>query len=169
MWGRKDDPKEGPQPVRPRAAEPAGVSEYHIGKSIQIKGDVSSKEDLQVDGVVEGKIELKGADLRVGQTGTVRADVSARSIVIEGALQGNVKASKKIEIRKTGSLEGDIVTVDISIQEGATFRGSVDIVKRSQVSPEASPAKKKVSSETAARPESEVERQEAKAASAKPR
>ena len=183
MWGRKDDPKEGPQPefsrlpdtkpiptavprapephpARPRTAEPARVSGSHIGKSIQLKGDVSSKEDLNIDGVVEGRIELEGVDLRVGQTGTVRADVSARTILIEGALQGNLKASEKVEIRKTGSLVGDIVTVGISIQEGAMFRGSVNIVKRSQVTPEVSPAKKNVSSETAARPESKAERPE---------
>ena len=70
-------------------------------------------------------------------------------IVIEGAVQGNMKASQKIEIRKTGSLDGDIVTESISIEEGATFRGSVEIVKPSQASPEGSPAKKNVSSETA--------------------
>ena len=81
----------------------------------------------------------------------------ARTILIEGALQGNLKASEKIEIRKTGSLVGDIVTGGISIQEGAMFRGSVNIVKRSQVTPEVSPAKKNVSSETATRPESKAE------------
>ena len=101
MWGRKDDPEEGPQPdssqfpeTRPhptaasRDAEPAVVSGCHISKSIQIKGDISSKQAIQVDGVVEGKIELEGADLRVGQSGTVRADVSARSDRNRGCCPG---------------------------------------------------------------------------------
>lgn len=189
MWGRKDDPKETPpaepsrtpegqppittaqrapesRPTRPPSAEPARLSGSHIGKSIQFKGEISGKEDLLVDGVVEGKVELDGADLQVGQTGTIRADATARTVLIEGALHGNLKASDKIEIRKTGSLEGDIVTVGISIQEGAVFRGSVDIVKRGQISAEGSPARKNVSSETAARPESKGERPGPKAAGA---
>ena len=71
------------------------------------------------------------------------ANVQARSILIEGRIHGNLEASEKIDIRKTGTLEGDIVTVGISIEEGAMFRGSVDIVKRDQVSAKPNPATKK--------------------------
>ena len=100
-----------------------------IGKSLKLKGEITGNEDLYIDGEVEGRIELKEHSLTVGPNGNVHADVSARSITILGRLQGNVKAGERTEIRKTGSFEGELLTAQIVIKDGAVFRGSVDVVK----------------------------------------
>jgi cytoskeletal protein CcmA (bactofilin family) len=105
-----------------------------IGKSLQLKGEITGSEDLLIDGEIEGTIELKENNLTVGPNGNVKADVSARSITVQGHLRGNVRAGEKIEICKTGSLEGDLSTARIVIEDGAVFRGSIDIVKPGQVS-----------------------------------
>ena len=103
-----------------------------IGKSLKLKGEITGNEDLYIDGEVEGKVELKANSLTVGPNGNVHAAVSARSITILGRLQGNVKASERTEIRKTGSFGGELVTAQIVIEDGAVFRGSIDIVKPEQ-------------------------------------
>ncbi len=105
-----------------------------IGKSLRLKGEITGSEDLLIDGEVEGAIELKENSLTVGPNGNVKADVSARAITVQGHLCGNVRAGEKIEISKTGSLEGDLSTARIVIEDGAVFRGSIDIVKPGQVS-----------------------------------
>ena len=97
-----------------------------------MKGEITGSEDLYIDGEVEGSVALKDNSLTVGPNGKVHADVSARSITILGRLRGNVKAGERIEIRKTGSLEGDLSTARIVIEDGAVFRGSIDIVKPGQ-------------------------------------
>ncbi|MEZ5364659.1 MAG: polymer-forming cytoskeletal protein [Bryobacterales bacterium] len=100
-----------------------------IGKSLKVKGAISGHEDLYVDGEIEGTIELEENSLTVGPNGNVNADVKAREITVLGRLNGTVRAGERIEIRKTGSLEGDIATTRIVIEDGAIFRGSIDIVK----------------------------------------
>ena len=144
MWGRKEDPApplastpETPSALPAGAASAAGAPERgrnlaQIGKSLKLKGEITGSEDLYIDGEVEGMVELKENSLTVGPNGKVHADVSARSITILGRLQGNVKAGERIEIRKTGSLEGDLSTARIVIEDGAVFRGSIDIVKPGQ-------------------------------------
>ena len=103
-----------------------------IGKSLKIKGTVTGHEDLYVDGDIEGTVELVENSLTVGPNGKVNADVTARDITVLGKLTGNVHAGERIEIRKTGSLEGDLTTSRIVIEDGAVFRGSIDIVKPEQ-------------------------------------
>ena len=90
---------------------------------------MTGSEDVYVDGEVEGTVELRDNTLVVGPSGKVRAQVKARSISVSGHLEGKVQASERIEIRKTGSLEGDLVTPRILIEDGAVFRGSIDILK----------------------------------------
>jgi cytoskeletal protein CcmA (bactofilin family) len=108
-----------------------------IGKSLRLKGEITGSEDLLIDGEVEGTIELKENSLTVGPNGSVKADVSARSITVMGHLCGNVRAGEKIEICKTGSIEGDLSTARIVIEDGAMFRGSIDIVKPGQAGADA--------------------------------
>lgn len=86
-------------------------------------------EDLYIDGQIEGTIRLEQNSLTIGPNGDVDADVFAKNIVIEGKVKGNVSAGDLISIRKAGSLRGDLSATRISIEEGAVFRGSVDIVK----------------------------------------
>ena len=100
-----------------------------IGKAVKINGQIYSREDLYVDGDVEGTIELQEHRLTIGPNGKVHSSVKAREVVILGNVQGNVDASDKLEIRKDARLVGDIKTARIIIEDGAYFKGSIDIVK----------------------------------------
>jgi cytoskeletal protein CcmA (bactofilin family) len=108
-----------------------------IGKSVTIKGQIFSREDLIVDGEIEGAIELNEHRLTVGPNGRVRAGVKAREIVVLGTIDGNVEALDKIDIRKDAKLVGDIKTARIIIEDGAYFNGSIDIVKNETPKPTA--------------------------------
>ena len=99
----------------------------HIGKSVVIKGELSGSEDLFFDGEVEGTVELSGNSLTVGPNGRIRANINAREVVIMGKVDGNVNASDRLELRQTGLLTGDVITARIMIQDGAFFKGSVEI------------------------------------------
>lgn len=106
------------------------TGEYaHIGKSVVIKGELSGSEDLYVDGNVDGKIELRNHSLTVGPNGNVKADVSAKSVVIQGKLEGTVVASDRVELKKSAVVHGDVTTQRIAIEEGAFLKGKVDIQK----------------------------------------
>ena len=100
-----------------------------IGKAVKIVGQIYSKEELYVDGDLEGTLEALEHKLTIGPNGTVHATVKAREVVVLGAIQGNVEAAEKIEIRKDAKLVGDIRTARIIIEDGAYFKGSIDIVK----------------------------------------
>lgn len=110
-----------------------------IGKAVKINGQIHSKEDLFVDGDVEGVLEAPEHKLTIGQHGIVHATIKAREVVALGTIQGNVEATDKIEIRKEAKLVGDIRTARIIIEDGAYFKGSIDIVKVDQ--PKAAAAK----------------------------
>ncbi|MFB3915750.1 MAG: polymer-forming cytoskeletal protein [Terriglobales bacterium] len=99
----------------------------HIGKSVLIKGELSGSEDLYLDGEVEGTIELRGHSLTVGPNGRVRASIHARDIVVHGKVDGSVHAGERVELKKTAILVGDIFTQRIAIEEGAYFKGGIDI------------------------------------------
>src|ERR1700716_566435 len=90
-----------------------------LGKSVVIKGELSGSEDLYVDGQVEGSIALKNNSLTVGPNGQVKASVEAKTVVVQGKLEGNVTASDRVELRKAAVVTGDISTQRISIEEGA--------------------------------------------------
>src|SRR4029077_13102127 len=100
-----------------------------IGKAVKINGQIYSKEDLYVDGAVEGALDLQAHRLTIGPNGKVHSSVKAREVVVLGNIQGNVDASDKLEIRKDARLVGDIKTARIIIEDGAYFKGSIDIVK----------------------------------------
>jgi cytoskeletal protein CcmA (bactofilin family) len=99
----------------------------HIGKSVVIKGELSGSEDLYVDGQVEGSIELRNNSLTVGPNGDVKASVSAKGVVIQGKVEGKVNATERVELRKSAVVNGDVVTQRIAMEEGAFFKGKVDI------------------------------------------
>jgi cytoskeletal protein CcmA (bactofilin family) len=101
----------------------------HIGKSVVIKGELSGSEDLYVDGNVEGKIELPNHSLTIGPNGQVKASVTAKSVVIQGKLDGAVNASERAELRNSAVVNGDVTTQRISIEEGAFLKGKVDTQK----------------------------------------
>jgi cytoskeletal protein CcmA (bactofilin family) len=101
----------------------------NIGKSISIKGDLTGNEDLVIEGKVEGKVELPNNQLTVGANGIVKAEVSAKSVVVIGRVAGNVKGSERIEIQATGIVEGDVAAPRLVVAEGAVVNGSIQMTK----------------------------------------
>ena len=118
-----------------------------MGKAVKIVGQIYTKEDLYVDGEVEGTVESTEHKLTVGPNGMVKATVRAREVVVLGSITGNVEATDKLEIRKDAKLVGDIKTARIIIEDGAYFKGSIDIVKPE---PPRAPAKQPASQPAAA-------------------
>jgi cytoskeletal protein CcmA (bactofilin family) len=112
----------------------------HIGKSVIIKGELSGSEDLYVDGQVEGSIELAGNRLIIGPHGQVRARVNAKGVIVQGKLEGNIQASERVELAKSAILVGDIATQRVAIEEGAYFKGKVDIQREGGKTDAARPA-----------------------------
>ena len=103
-----------------------------IGKSIVINGELSGSEDLTIEGRVDGKIELKDHVLTVGPNGRIKAQVSAKAVVVLGQVTGNLNATEKVDIKENGSVEGDIVAPRVAIADGSHFRGSIDMQKKAE-------------------------------------
>jgi len=118
--------------ARPASAPLNTQEQATLGKSLVIKGEVTGSESLYIDGRVEGSINLPGNRVTVGRNGVVSANISAREIVVLGKVRGNMTASDRVDIRADGSLTGDIVAQRISIEDGAYFKGGIDIRKPGQ-------------------------------------
>ncbi|HEX3893808.1 MAG TPA: polymer-forming cytoskeletal protein [Terracidiphilus sp.] len=118
------------EPARPAAAATATAGEQAtIGKGLFIKGEITGSESLYIDGKIEGTINLPGNRLTIGRNGQVNAAVNAREIVVLGKVKGNVSATDRVDIRAEGSLTGDVSAARISIEDGAFFKGGIDIKK----------------------------------------
>ena len=126
-----------PQPEARRQNERDVVN---VGKSVVIKGELNGSEDLTIEGHVEGKIELKDYVLTIGPNGKIKAQVFAKAVIVLGEVHGNVTASEKVDIRDNGSVDGDIVSPRVAIAEGAHFRGSVDMQRKSGAATAQQPA-----------------------------
>src|SRR3954469_4601717 len=177
MWNRKREEENptrpatptpaatpvSPQPVRepqapvassmPMRSHDAPVATHSgapavIGKGVSIKGQIFSKEDLVIDGEIEGTVEAHDHRVTVGPNGRVQAGIKSREIVAQGTINGNVEATDKIDIKKDARLVGDIKTARIVIEDGAYFKGNIDIVKTER--PAATPAPKTQASAPAA-------------------
>jgi len=124
-----DEPHPAPRPNTPA---PSAQDQATIGKSLVIKGEVAGSESLYIDGRIEGSINLPGNRVTVGRNGVVSANINAREIVVLGKVRGNMNASDRVDIRNEGSLTGDVVAQRISIEDGAFFKGGIDIRKPGQ-------------------------------------
>jgi len=121
MWGKKD--KEAMSSLD-------GTAEHEVallGSSLEIKGEITGTEDLLIDGLVEGRIHLDERKLTVGATAKVTADIEARDVVVYGYLKGNVRAQGRVEIKKDGAIIGNLTTAQIMIEDGAGFKGTIEI------------------------------------------
>jgi len=98
-----------------------------LGSSLCVKGDISGTQDLLIDGTIEGLIQLEERKLTVGTSARLTADINARDVVVYGYVKGSVHATGKIEIKKGGSVNGNLTTAQILIEDGADFRGSIEI------------------------------------------
>ena len=118
--------------TRPPITSTTTADQATIGKSLVIKGEVTGSESLYIDGRVEGSISLAGNRVTIGRNGVVAANINAREIVVLGKVRGNLTASDRVDIRSDGSLTGDVVAARISIEDGAYFKGGIDIRKGGQ-------------------------------------
>jgi cytoskeletal protein CcmA (bactofilin family) len=121
-----------PAEATPRPVATTTADQATIGKSLVIKGEVTGSESLYIDGRVEGSINLSGNRVTVGRNGVVAANINAREIVVLGKVRGNLTASDRVDIRSDGSLTGDVIAARISIEDGAFFKGGIDIRKGGQ-------------------------------------
>ncbi len=166
MWNKRDDdrtpqrpgatpasapePYRAPQPAAPAASTPSYTAQAGtpggtaiIGPSVVIRGDIIAQEDLYINGQVEGTLQLEKHRLAVGPRGKVKSQIVAREVLIQGAVQGDIQASEKIIIKNEGTLVGDIQVAGIVIEDGAYFKGSIDIIRpAAQPAPQQQPAQK---------------------------
>lgn len=112
----------------------------NIGKSVVIKGELSASEDLTIEGQVDGKIELKQNVLTIGTNGKITAQIFAKIVIVQGEVHGNITATEKVDIRESGSVDGDVVSPRVAISDGAHFRGSIDMQRAGVKSGETAPA-----------------------------
>ena len=107
---------------------PSSIS--HLGANLHFKGEISGDEDLRVDGSLEGSIRLEGRNLIIGASAKLTADIVAREVVVYGSIEGNLHVRDRIEIKKDGSVVGDITTARILIEDDAYFKGSIEIDRK---------------------------------------
>jgi cytoskeletal protein CcmA (bactofilin family) len=170
MWNRRKDEEFALKPASapptssalakegiPMSTLPGRTNEPHfdtrggsavLGKSVIVKGQIFSREDLTIDGEVEGTVELQEHRLTVGPNGKVIAGIKAREVVVLGTIHGNVETTDKIDIRKDAKLLGDIKTARVVIEDGAYFKGNIDIVRAEVPKPQPAPKPQAVASAT---------------------
>jgi cytoskeletal protein CcmA (bactofilin family) len=112
--------------ITPTAASP---SQTILGQVVIVKGDLSGKEDLLIEGQCEGTLNFQDHCLTVGPQGQVKSEIHARRVVIHGMVTGRITAKDRVEIRKTGTIVGDVVSAGVAIEDGAFFKGSIEIVR----------------------------------------
>ncbi len=114
-------------PPAARPSSPTARDSARLGSSLQIKGQITGTEDLQIDGIVEGSISLRGHELTVGSTAQLKSEINAREVVVYGKVIGNLHARDRVDVKKDGSVVGDISTARITIEDGAQFKGRIEI------------------------------------------
>jgi len=124
-------PDDQKKDAMPKLTESFATNSDHslVGASCVLKGDLTGDEDLLIDGQFEGSINLHERCLMIGGRGQVKAEVQAARVIISGTLNGNITARERIEIRKSGHVLGDMVAPSISIEDGAYFKGSIEILR----------------------------------------
>ena len=119
-----------PHKETPKASDPYRADVGHIGKSVQIRGELTGSEDLYLDGEIEGNIDLRDHSLIIGPNGRIKAGIAARDLVVHGKVEGNITATGRVELRKSCTLIGDVSTQRIVIEDGAFFKGAIDIKEK---------------------------------------
>jgi cytoskeletal protein CcmA (bactofilin family) len=117
--------------MRP-AGPTADLAPSRLGSSLHLKGEISGNEDLDIDGTVEGLVYIDERKLTVGATAKLTADIIAGEVIVDGSVKGNVRGKGKVEIKKNGSVNGDLTTVQIIIEDGAYFKGAIEIEKSAE-------------------------------------
>jgi cytoskeletal protein CcmA (bactofilin family) len=135
MWNQDDSRQDKLNPVQPVETSAASKPKFgdgnepktaQFGRSICVKGEITGSEDLTVDGQVDGRIDLPNHVLTVGPNATVCADITAKSVMIFGTILGSITAHDRIEVRKSGSVEGNVICARLVVQDGAILCGNVE-------------------------------------------
>ena len=142
MWRKQEETKPSspasdlvvsPAPEQPRslAAQPVepGAAAGSLSKAISIKGEISGREDLFIDGNVQGSVHIAHGNVTVGPNGRVTADIEAHEIVVRGTVKGTLRGEERVHIGRTGQVTGDVVTRHLAVEEGAILSGKVDVVR----------------------------------------
>lgn len=140
MWKRENEPDSQPSKnrssdrpapsARPRTEIRGSGGKAVIGPSISIQGDITGEEDLEIQGRVEGKIELRQHQVSIGESGRLKADVFARTLRVEGHVNGNLHGEEQIMVTQTGKVEGNLTAPRVTLEDGCRFKGSIDMEPR---------------------------------------
>lgn len=137
-WKRPDADAPEPAPYAARASTPTPSASgpprerAMIGPSITIQGDVAGEEDLTIFGRVEGKVDVKGNSVTIGETGKVKADVYGKTIIVEGKVEGNLYGGDQIVLRSTGTVQGNLTSPRVALEDGSHFKGAIDMEPKRQ-------------------------------------
>lgn len=140
MWNEKKPETKSTEAPRPMEA-PVERATGWLGASLRVKGEISGTEDLLIDGMVEGQIQLEERKLTVGKTAKLTADINARDVVVFGYVKGNVRAKGRVEIKKDGYVVGNLTTAQIMIEDGADFKGTIEIDRSAKEADKNAPAR----------------------------
>lgn len=116
-------------PFSAPAPAPAAVTSSRITPGLRLKGEISGREDLWIGGSVDGKLRMESGRVVVGASGKVQGEIEAREVVIEGKVDGNLRAAERLEISSTGTVDGDAAAPRVAVQEGAVFNGSIEVLR----------------------------------------
>jgi cytoskeletal protein CcmA (bactofilin family) len=135
MWNQEDARQDRIKPAQPAEAAGPGKGKLgdgietraaHLGRSVCVKGEITASEDLTIEGQVDGRIDLPDHMLTVGPNATICSDVTAKVVMIFGTVLGSVTAHDRVEVRRSGSVEGDLVCTRLIVQDGAILSGKVE-------------------------------------------
>jgi cytoskeletal protein CcmA (bactofilin family) len=124
---KSNSPASNPNAYNPVKTVTAPVDQATIGRTLVIKGEISGSEALYIDGRIEGKITMPDSRVTIGRNGKVDASIQAREVVVMGKVNGNIECSDRVDIRAEGSVSGDISTVRISVEDGASLKGGIQV------------------------------------------
>ena len=138
--GKSIEEKPMAEPVKPSVITPIDPGRTQFGRSLSVKGDVSGSEDLMIFGQFEGTVNVQGHCLTIGPEGKVKAEIQAARVVIHGSVHGNISVRERVEIYKSGHVVGDLIAPGISIEDGAYFKGKIEILREGEHEPGHPPA-----------------------------
>ncbi len=142
MWKKKENEQptpetvQRPEPPVPRSATPRRSDRAVVGPTLKIQGEISGEEELVVQGQIDGKIVVKGQGVTVGKSGRVKADIHARVIRIEGKVRGDLFGEQEVIIETSGDVEGNLIAPSVRLENGSRFKGSIDMERAKQPSPQ---------------------------------
>src|SRR5208283_2461807 len=140
MWNEKKPETKSTE--APRAVEPTpDRASGWLGASLRVKGDITGTEDLLIDGTVDGSVQLEGRKLTVGKAAKINADIDAKDVLVYGYVKGNVHAKGRVEIKKDGYIVGNLTTAQIMIEDGADFKGTIEIDRSAKEAEKNAPAR----------------------------